>query len=65
MPKPPLRLESAHGTCKGCAFLDAQQCHRFPPQIVVGETEDGDEFPLSLYPTMDDDDWCGEFRGKL
>lgn len=34
-------------------------CRRYPPQIVI----DNDGDPMSLWPLVDDQNFCGEFTG--
>ena len=38
------------------------QCRRFPPVVVdVGTNDD----PIAAWPSMNDADWCGEWRQSL
>lgn len=48
------------GTCVTCQFVipTTGECHRFPPTLVFqGSTA------FSVWPTVSDGDWCGEYQG--
>ena len=61
MPQP------ADQTCGNCHFLDdtyengIPRCHRYPPQVRVTLTTSN----LWLFPEMDKQNWCGEWRPIL
>jgi hypothetical protein len=57
---------SREATCSACRFFDrfysscsSGFCRRSPPRI-IGKHEDGDW--MANWPTVDDDDWCGEYQ---
>lgn len=59
------RLSSV--SCSNCFFFvpdpdnnEAGTCHRFPPTVVVD-----DESPLSIFPMIYSDAFCGEFYRKV
>lgn len=56
------RLEAVPKSCKQCEFYkdDDETCRRYPPIVANGE-EGSETMP---FPTVDADDWCGEFRGR-
>lgn len=62
MPKKP-DLSKAHGTCASCKHYLAErwECHRYPPQLVVGRDEDDNDSALALWPQTEAQEWCGEF----
>ena len=45
-------------TCEACRFYDGKRCRRHAPVIVP---EDENNCRGSFWPTVDGDDWCGEF----
>jgi hypothetical protein len=50
--------------CENCRFFDRGHCRRYPPQISqVGQP--GQVKWVQHLPTVDHDDYCGEFERKL
>ena len=46
-------------TCGNCKYERDGTCHRFPPVVTYAPTYAGDFVPV--FPTVDGNDWCGEF----
>jgi len=66
--RPPFNRDDSPPTCLTCVhsgktLLDdgepLMECHRYPPQLFHSE-EDG--AVRQAYPTIREDDWCGEYR---
>lgn len=48
--------------CKECTFFEHGFCKRYPRTVVFT----GGDSPIKcIYPAMQEDDWCGEFRKFL
>lgn len=52
--------------------LPRTECRRYPPQVVVlrkptilRSKPDGYDAPVMVWPQVDSDDWCGEWRELL
>ena len=39
----------------------AYECRRFPPTVFVGDEETG---AVQAWPTMQPEDWCGEWEAR-
>lgn len=62
--------------CELCRYWDRFHgssavglCHRYPPTLVteIDCNEDGGSYsvsPIQVRPTLEADDWCGEFKEK-
>jgi hypothetical protein len=48
--------------CRDCVFYDSStsDCHRCPPSFVLL----GDDKVTTLFPRVEEDDWCGEFKDR-
>lgn len=48
--------------CKNCNFKSKwnDSCHRFPPTVVGKDYNSA----VSLFPTVKNADWCGEWQEK-
>lgn len=48
--------------CQDCMYFEEkyEQCRRFPPQVWTNEIQIKESFP-----SVELDDWCGEFNGGL
>ena len=48
-----------HPTCATCKFYkaDLNECRRYPPTMMWPDPK---EHPVTRWPDMFDDDWCGE-----
>lgn len=50
--------------CKNCAFYEEKKCRRYPPKA-GSEGYSDDYVGVSFYfPSVEESDWCGEFRQK-
>jgi hypothetical protein len=56
--------------CRGCRFFglgklqDAGECRRYAPRCHIATEIDDPLEPLSTWPAVLLDDWCGEFEEK-
>lgn len=51
--------------CCNCKFfrsreLFTSECHRHPPMIYLDFEKEREGEVTSTWPTVDDDDWCGD-----
>lgn len=60
----PDEFAKARGTCQSCTHWHAQECRRYPPQILVVELDDGSDGPAFLWPLTESDEFCGEHKGN-
>jgi hypothetical protein len=49
--------------CKNCVFYAYTKCKRYPP-VVKMEAGYHQTHAPPLFPTVERDDWCGEFKQK-
>ncbi len=55
-------------TCEKCRFWYLKKCHRYPPVPMfspITRSDRGEVFGGVLtekYPSVNSDDWCGEFQ---
>ena len=50
-------------TCKTCIYFRDGNCVRYPPQLVaVVDNEYYDATAWSEFPTISENDFCGEYR---
>lgn len=62
-------LAAAQGCCNSCEHWNRDdsyvgECRRYPPQIIIGVDDDGEEFPMSMWPSTENVDGCGEFKAS-
>jgi hypothetical protein len=48
--------------CKNCGYFEQGFCKRYPRTVVF---TGGDSPVKCIYPAMQEDDWCGEFRESM
>lgn len=53
--------------CGTCQYYEPEtdQCRRRPPVIIVVKDLHNRPVGVSDWPSVKEDDWCGEWRGKL
>lgn len=53
--------------CKNCLYCEPGEtlniCRRHPPQVHVLDL-DGKQGPCTLWPEVNDDEFCGEFKTR-
>lgn len=49
------------GNCGSCKFYQRNICRRFPPTVIKPNK---DSIEMSLWPTVDEIAWCGEWAAK-
>ena len=53
--------------CESCKYHFGYSCHRYAPKPMIWHSTSGDGFgesPVSLWPDVDSDDWCGEWKAR-
>ncbi len=61
---------STEEKCKDCKYFrptkgTSGRCHRYPPTVVEGvQTDDGDvrSVTYNIFPGVEEDEFCGEFK---
>ena len=57
------QLEAGAGKkCKECQFFDAPDCKRYPPVSDKRLNGFGEEYYETVFPQVEEDTWCGEFK---
>jgi len=49
-------------TCGECIYFVDFFCRRYPPTITVVHDPDDGFTPCVGFPTVEKDEWCGEFK---
>jgi len=50
--------------CRDCKWFDGSNCHRYPPKMVPWPEHEEHQFqyvPISTFPLVGPNDWCGEW----
>jgi len=47
--------------CGKCIYFESGLCHRYPPIVSVVIDSKDELVPTLSFPTVEEDDWCGEF----
>ena len=51
--------------CKNCKYhYSNRQCRRHAPQLLIKTSQADGYIEKTIFPTMYDNDWCGDFERK-
>jgi hypothetical protein len=50
--------------CEKCIYFDDDVCKRYPPAISAAMDSSDELIPFLGYPSVEPDDWCGEFKAE-
>lgn len=48
--------------CRNCRFYEEGDCKRYPPQLGVDPNCEHTGNVFYCFPSVDKEDWCGEFQ---
>lgn len=64
-----MKEESKNEKCYSCKFIKAEGnyfiCRRNPPQVSPSDTGSTGRLKFGVFPSVDKDNWCGEYRNKF
>lgn len=61
------KLPELNQHCGNCRFYGEHECHRYAPRPkMFGEfnSPGTGEDEITVWPTLDEDDWCGEWEAE-
>jgi len=60
--------EQPHLSCETCRYFSVREgngiCRRHPPQVFVFQSARGDHLPVTEWPQVLPDEWCGEIEPR-
>ena len=60
--------EQQHLSCETCRYFSVRAgngiCRRRPPRVFVFQSERGDHLPVTEWPQVLPDEWCGEIEPR-